>query len=414
MRFSFDHFKSLAAAIFATAITQAVLIFWGFHSVGTPIGDLNFAYRPWIHNMVNGNYVLGINHPWVYPVIALVPIYAAWLIGHVHHFVTGWYVVEVAFQILAISIFMKFGRAAQRLQYVFWYLGFMLLLGPVSVSRLESFAVPIALIALGQLLDGKTGVVLSTINAWIKVWPAVFIASVITTTKDRLRQVVWVLSISAGLVLAALALGGNLADIFSFVTDQSNRNTQVESIFALPSLWYGAYSHTQPVLYNPTMLTIEVSGKYSHLGSLLSAPLLALAVASAIYLGWRAASRATNNLQLTALLTLNLALALIAFNKVGSPQYIDWLIVPVLFVMATELERNKIYLGAMLIVCALTNIIYPQIYGQILTEQPGGLTVLTIRNLMVLGLWVATTWQLIGLARSKPTQNPTLAVEAKA
>jgi len=405
MRFSVEHFKSLSAAIVATALTQAVLIFWGFHSVGSPIGDLDFAYRPWIHNMVTGHYILGINHPWVYPVIALVPIYAAWVLGHVHHFVTGWYIVEVAFQILAISIFMKFGRAIERLQLVFWYCVFMLLLGPVSVSRLESFAVPIALITLGQLLDGKSGVVLSTINSWIKVWPAVFIAGVITAGKDRVRQLVWAVSISVGLVLAALVLGGNLGDIFSFVTDQSNRNTQVESIFALPSLWYGAFSHTQPVVYNQVMLTLEVTGKYSHLGKLLSAPLLAISIGGAICLGWLAAKKFANTLQLTALLTINFALALIAFNKVGSPQYIDWLIVPVLFAMAVALKHSKIYLSVMLIVCALTNIIYPQIYGRILTEQPDGLTVLTIRNLLVLGLWAATTWQLYRLTRGSANEE---------
>ena len=398
MRFSIQNLKALMAALTATALAQAVLIYWGFHSVGTPIGDLDFAYRPWIHNMVTGHYILGINHPWVYPVLALVPIYAAWMIGHVHHFVTGWYIVEVAFQLIAVSIFMKFGRASTRLVLVFWYLAFMILLGPVSVSRLESFAVPLALMALGQLLDGKSGVIHSTINALIKVWPVVFIASIITTAKDRLRQLLWALSISLGIVLAALAIGGNLADIFSFVSDQAKRNTQVESIFALPSLWYGAMSHTQPVQYNPVMLTLEVHGKYSHLGQVLSAPLLILSLSLAIALAYLAAKKSTNVIQVTALLSFNLALALIAFNKVGSPQYIDWLIVPVLFVAATRCDFSKLYLGAMAVISGLTAIIYPEIYGQILTEQPLGLSVLTLRNLLVLALWVFTSVQLARLA----------------
>ena len=395
-----ESFKTLAAALVATCIAQAVLIIWGFNSIANPIGDLDYAYHPWIQNMISGHYVLGLNHHWVYPIGALVPIYIAWLISHGENFIGGWYLTEVAFQLLAVSLFLNFGRASSRLKWVFWYLVFMVSLGPVAVSRIESFAVPLALITLGRILDGKTGVALSTINAWIKVWPVIFIASVITATKDRLRQIVWAFSISAGLVLAALAVGGNLTDIFSFVTDQSNRNTQVESIFALPSLWYGAFSHTQPVVYNQVMLTLEVSGKYSHLGSLLSAPLLAMAVFGAILLGWRAAKCSQNNLQLTALLTLNLALALIAFNKVGSPQYIDWLIVPILFVMATSLKGHKIYLVAMLGVCTLTNIIYPVIYGQILSEQPEALAVLTLRNLLVLGLWLASICQLTGFARA--------------
>ncbi len=398
MRFSIQNLKALMAALTATALAQAVLIYWGFHSVGTPIGDLDFAYRPWIHNMVTGHYILGINHPWVYPVLALVPIYAAWMIGHVHHFVTGWYIVEVAFQLIAVSIFMKFGRASARLVLVFWYLAFMILLGPVSVSRLESFAVPLALMALGQLLDGKSGVIHSTINALIKVWPVVFIASIITTAKDRLRQLLWALSISLGIVLAALAIGGNLADIFSFLSDQAKRNTQVESIFALPSLWYGAMSHTQPVQYNPVMLTLEVHGKYSHLGQVLSAPLLILSLSLAIALAYLAAKKSTSVIQVTALLSFNLALALIAFNKVGSPQYIDWLIVPVLFVAATRCDFSKLYLGAMAVISGLTAIIYPEIYGQILTEQPLGLSVLTLRNLLVLALWVFTSVQLARLA----------------
>jgi len=400
MRIFSENIKTLAAALVATCIAQALLIIWGFNSIANPIGDLDFAYHPWIQNMILGHYVLGLNHHWVYPIGALVPIYVAWLIGHGENFIGGWYAAEVAFQLLAISIFLKFGRATERLQLVFWYLVFMVLLGPVAVSRIEAFAVPLALIALGRILDGKTGIAISTINAWIKVWPVVFIASAITASKDRLRQIVWAFAISSGLVLAALALGGNLADIFSFVTDQSNRNTQVESIFALPSLWYGAVSQTQPVVYNQLMLTLEVSGKYSNLGNIFSAPMLALALSAAIYLGLRAAKRSRNNFQLTALLTLNIALALIAFNKVGSPQYIDWLIVPVLFVMATSLNGTKIYLAAMLIVCALTDIIYPVIYGQILSVQPEALSVLTIRNLLLLGLWIVSICQLARFARA--------------
>lgn len=406
LKLTSENLKALAAALVATCIAQLVLIYWGFHSVGTPIGDLDFAYRPWIQSMLSGHYLLGINHAWVYPVLALVPIFAAWSIGGSEHFVTGWYIVEVVFQLIAVSIFMKFGRATERLSLVFWYLAIMVLLGPVAVSRLESFAVPLALIAVSQMIDGKSGVVMSTINTFIKVWPVAFIASVITTSKDRLRILVWAGSITLGLVLAALAAGGNLSAIFSFVTDQSNRNTQVESIFALPSLWHAAFSHTQPVVYNQAMMTLEVVGKFSQIGKTLSMPLLALSISGAVALGLFIVKKTVGTIQLTALLTFNITLALITFNKVGSPQYIDWLIAPVVFLLASGVKKSKWYLSLMLVICVLTAIIYPIMYGQILSEQIDGLTVLTLRNLLVFSLWAATSWQLVTLARQAKRKPP--------
>jgi hypothetical protein len=60
----------------------------------------------------------------------------------------------------------------------------------------------------------------------------------------------------------------------------------------------------------------------------------------------------------------------------------------------------------MLVICVLTAIIYPIMYGQILSEQIDGLTVLTLRNLLVFSLWAATSWQLVTLARQAKRKPP--------
>jgi hypothetical protein len=85
-------------------------------------------------------------------------------------------------------------------------------------------------------------------------------------------------------------------------------------------------------------------------------------------------------------LALALVTALIAFNKVGSPQFISWLAVPVILGIATRVAghgRSFRTAGALVLaIAALTQFIYPYLYGALLVLDPFMLVVVSVRNLL--------------------------------
>jgi hypothetical protein len=85
--------------------------------------------------------------------------------------------------------------------------------------------------------------------------------------------------------------------------------------------------------------------------------------------------------------SLALVMALIAFNKVGSPQYFCWLIPPVIFGLIVDRTRFIPVAAMSLIALALTQVVYPWMYDEILNTTPLGLFYLTVRNLLEIVLF---------------------------
>ena len=79
--------------------------------------------------------------------------------------------------------------------------------------------------------------------------------------------------------------------------------------------------------------------------------------------------------------SLAIVMALIAFNKVGSPQYYCWLIPPIL--LGLIVDRTRFIPLAVLALAStlLTQMIYPWMYDDVLDVKPLALTLLTLRNL---------------------------------
>ena len=93
--------------------------------------------------------------------------------------------------------------------------------------------------------------------------------------------------------------------------------------------------------------------------------------------------------------------ALIAFNKVGSPQYATWLAVPVILGLVTSANlggrsfRTPAIMA--LTIATLTQIIYPYLYGFLISVNPVMLIVITARNVLlfvVFGWALTVLWQI--------------------
>jgi hypothetical protein len=105
--------------------------------------------------------------------------------------------------------------------------------------------------------------------------------------------------------------------------------------------------------------------------------------------------------ELLPLLSLALVTCLIAFNKVGSPQFMSWLAVPVLFGLVTAHAgggrsfRSPAIIAA--VIGALTQAIYPYLYADYLSLDGQLLIAGTIRNILILVLFgwaVHALWEL--------------------
>lgn len=101
--------------------------------------------------------------------------------------------------------------------------------------------------------------------------------------------------------------------------------------------------------------------------------------------------------QLLPPLALAITTALIVFNKVGSPQYVTWLAVPIVFGLVTAATGRgpsfRMPAVLVLVIAALTQAIYPFLYRELLLLQPLPIVLLDLRNLLYLVLlgWAVRT-----------------------
>jgi membrane-associated phospholipid phosphatase len=87
-------------------------------------------------------------------------------------------------------------------------------------------------------------------------------------------------------------------------------------------------------------------------------------------------------------------LDLIVFNKVGSPQFMIWLAVPLIALVYFGINRSKFALVIGSAILLLTQLVYPVFYIQLLGLETLPLWLLTIRNLMLVTLLVWANVQL--------------------
>jgi hypothetical protein len=97
-------------------------------------------------------------------------------------------------------------------------------------------------------------------------------------------------------------------------------------------------------------------------------------------------------------------LGFIVTNKVGSPQYLVWL-VPSLVAGSSCGARRGLRRRCSRFAAALTQLVYPVLYAGILTPAPLAVIVLTLRNLVLIALFVWIVARLVRVAIA-PTPTP--------
>ena len=395
--------------------------FWlgmlNLYGPGFPLGDVTLVYKLWTDQIVINNYWVGVDSVWVYPLLAIVPMLASFAFGPALYAST-WLTIVMLLDAVAFAAITGWVTSRSRAAVGWWWIAFLLLLGPIALARIDSITVPLAIVGVILLATRPTAAaVVLTIATWIKVWPAAILLAIVIASRRRREVVVAGAAVSAAIVVVALLFGSG-TNVFSFVTQQTGRGLQVEAPVTTLWLWLAkaGVPGTQ-VYYDQDILTYQMLGRGVSETAAVMTPVLVVAVIAVAALGVWATRRGARASQLLAPLALALVTTLIAFNKVGSPQFISWLAVVVVLGLGTRhagFGRSFAVPAAIVIViAALTQAFYPYLYIDLLSLNPILLVDITARNLLlfVLLAWAVREVVFVGL-HPEPAE-PLIAAESR-
>ncbi len=383
----------------AFAVVHLGVAVLGWVMPNQPMGDVYFVYEKWARQAVFGGGLVGITEQWVYPQLALVPMVIAQGLSWIGGYIVAWAIMVTAFDAVAFGLLIGRGRSAGRTVGAWFWLAFIAALGPVGMYRIDAVTVPLAL--AGSLwLVGRPQVASALLAAatWIKVWPAALIAAALIAVRRRWALLIGAAAVSAVVVAVVIAAGG-APWLFGFVTAQTGRGLQIEAPVSSPFL-IGAALRLPGfwVFYDPTMLTFQVTGTNVDPVIAWMTPLLAAGILSICALGAVKAWRGASFVRLYPPLALALVTAFISLNKVGSPQYLVWLVAPLTVWLVIDRARAWAPAVAGLALAGLTQLIYPVLYDQLMRTYPE-LSVVLLLALRNAGFVALCVWAVVRVAR---------------
>ncbi len=375
-----------------------LLVAWlGWRMPNQPMGDVYFVYEPWSTAALHGAGIVGITEPWVYPHLALAPLILAHAFAWLGGYTIAWAVLVTLCNAAGFWLLLGDGRSRSRRAAARFWLAFILLLGPVGMYRIDAVTVPLAIAGLLWLVRRPfLASVLVAAGTWIKVWPAALLAAAFVALRRR-AEIVGGALVTSAVIAAAVILPGGAAHLLGFVTAQTGRGLQLEAPVSGLYLW-GAALRLDGwwLFYDDEILTFQVTGPHVDVVIAAMTPLLALAAAAVVLIGAIKARRGASVVRLLPPLALALVVVLIALNKVGSPQFHDWLIPPLVLWIVLDRRRARPLAALALLSAALTQIVYPLMYGLLLVADVSAVAVLTARNVVLVALMV---WAIVRLAR---------------
>ena len=376
------------------ALVHGALWWLCFASPGWPLGDVEVVYLGWATDAASGVDVVGITTGFVYPLLALLPVLAPLAFGP-DLYAAAWLGLVTLLNAGAFALLLGRGQDRRGLGAAAWWLGFLLLLGPVALARIDAVTVPPAIAAL--LMVGTRpvwGTVMLTLATWVKIWPVALILALFSVSKDRWRVLAAATGTSLVIVLVALGLGSG-PNVLSFVSAQTNRGIQIESPVAGIWMWQAALGMPGSYLYyDQQILTFQIVGTGTNVAIAAMTPLLALSVSAVLLLAWQRVRAGARAADLFPPLALALVLVLIVVNKVGSPQFTTWLAAPLILGLLVRGSGWRVPAVLGLVIAALTQLVYPHLYDLLLAADPVMVLVLTVRNALEVVLLGWAVWQI--------------------
>src|SRR5690606_28904299 len=112
---------------------------------------------------------VGIDSAWVYPILAIFPMLAAEVLGP-HLYASTWLSMILIFDAVAFFALAGRSRESRNAAAAWWWIAFLVLLGPISLGRIDSVTVPLAMIGVLVIATRPLlASVILTAAAWVKV-----------------------------------------------------------------------------------------------------------------------------------------------------------------------------------------------------------------------------------------------------
>lgn len=371
-----------------------------------PLNDV-LLYGYWLQQMQFGEPIFGISQDFVYPYLSLLPMWLAALLGGPAGILVGWTSLVAILNSIAIGFLTSWGRGSSRSMVagLFW-LVYLLLLGPSGIGRIDAIAASVAVFGLAALAKDRLALAtaLFTLGAWIKIWP--FVLALNTFISESRKRIVAysVFAVMSAVLIFALAAGAN-GSLLSFIFKQGNRGIQIESPIAM--LWIWAAKLGAPdtgIYYDKEIITNQVYGPWVNEISFLMTPVMFFALGITVWLAVRAARSGVSPKTLLSIASFTGVLDLIVFNKVGSPQFMAWLAVPIIAMIIFGVDRLWIPITGLLLVAVITNLIYPVFYIDLMGLGDLSVALLSVRNALLIALLVYANIRL-GELSSKKVRN---------
>lgn len=393
---------------FMLAHAWIILQAWVFEA--QILGDVNL-YQWWVRNGMDAGWWPVFDYSWVYPIGALAPMaIPALLAESTNGYYWVWMGLVTAANATAVLLL---GRARPRGRAAVWFwLAFLVALGPIWIGRLDGLLAPIILIAL--LVAARRpalAMTLATVGAWIKIAPgavALALAATASGAKTFVRNVVLPGAAVCAVVVGVAFAGNGEDNVLDVFGEQGDRQLQVEAVGATPFTVARLWDSSIQVEYDDVIYTYEVQGAAADATAQALDVALPIAAVLLAALVWWAARRRPDRVGDVLLLGAAAELlALIVFNKVGSPQFIAWIGPPMAAAIAlgsrSQGTRRTWFLPALgtIVVARLTMEIYPLQYGEFLGGWPLPTMIGALRNALLVALLAGAVVRLVQLARSR-------------
>lgn len=405
-------------------LTGFILVHLGFLIFGALLslrGEAfsdTFIYRDWASAGFNEANLSGGPSPWVYPILALIPMALAGIAGPGPFFFL-WVLMTTLLNGWGLAKLTDRGRNQDAIPAGWWWLIFTLLMGWLGFARVDGLTAPIVLVALAYGVGRPfiASVILAAAT-WVKVWPAAVMLALFAVVKNRLHVVLAGVATSAA-VVALAAVVGSVPKLLNFLTQQGDRGMQLEATFTTPWLWLSVLNIGDSRMYmNTDINSMQVDGPGTAVMSVLMQPLLILAALLVAGLTFWALHNGKLNhdangggVDRTELLlagALTLTTAFVVFNKVGSPQFMVWLAPAVAVGLAHSWREWRVPAAMLIAIAVATFFIYPLFYDALSHNNPLMAGVLTIRNVLLVVLFLWSVRRLYSLGKKAPASVPAL------
>lgn len=371
-------------------------------AAGETYGDVSL-YRDWAFLGLNEGTWQGVDVPWVYPIAAMFPMLAATVFGP-GQYMLGWFLLCTVLNLGAVAALLTHPAVKFGWQAAYLWIALTAVLGPLSFSRVDGISAPIVVVGLVLAASHPaTASAVLSVATWIKVWPAAVVLALVLSSRAWLRVVVAGAAVSAFMVAGVLA-GGGAGNLLGFIQAQGERGMQLEAPLTTPGLWQAVLGLGTVVHPNFAIVTMEIRGAMADQVGALMNPLLAVSLVLIAVLILAAVRRGAPREEILMVGALALVCAMIVFNKVGSPQFMLWLVAVVSVGVAMNGRKWTVPAIAIAAISVLTTLVYPLLYMQLITAlNPGAALLLTVRNALLI---VLLCWAVVALSRmARPLQK---------